>query len=191
MTRTTYCGTNCESPGGSCGAGPAEPPRPSSTLALGIAASTAMFALVDGVAAAAAAGARPIVAGARCGAQPRVTGDTHVPFTTKDIDALRGAAAARWTASRASAAGRRRGGRDRGRAAPRTLRLAHVTGSFFDVLGSAPVVGRPLRPADDVAGAAGALVISHGTWQRRYGGADTGGRPAPFHRVRSRSRSSA
>jgi len=51
------------------------------------------------------------------------------------------------------------------------LRMAHVTGTFFEVLGTAPALGRVLQPGDDVAGAPRALVISHGAWQRRYGGA--------------------
>jgi len=51
------------------------------------------------------------------------------------------------------------------------IRTASVTGTFFAVLGVAPVLGRALEPADDVAGAEKVLVITHGLWQRRYGGA--------------------
>ena len=50
------------------------------------------------------------------------------------------------------------------------LRRALVTGNYFDVLGVQPVVGRTLRPSDDVVGAAPVVVISHGTWQRHFGG---------------------
>jgi putative ABC transport system permease protein len=49
-----------------------------------------------------------------------------------------------------------------------------VSGSFFDTLGVAPVIGRPLSETDDRRGGGpdGAVtVISHGFWQRRYGGA--------------------
>jgi len=46
-----------------------------------------------------------------------------------------------------------------------------VTGTFFATLGVAPVLGRALEPADDVAGAEKVLVITHALWQRRYGGA--------------------
>src|SRR5215813_2315982 len=42
-----------------------------------------------------------------------------------------------------------------------------VTGDFFAVLGSQPVLGRVLTPADQGSGAA---VISYSLWQRRYGG---------------------
>jgi putative ABC transport system permease protein len=50
---------------------------------------------------------------------------------------------------------------------------ALVAGGFFDVLGVAPVLGRTLTAADDVDGAESVVVISHGLWQRRYGGSPT------------------
>ena len=50
------------------------------------------------------------------------------------------------------------------------VRSAFVAGSFFEVLGVDPVLGRVLRAADDVDGAEPAIVISRGLWQRRYGG---------------------
>ena len=50
------------------------------------------------------------------------------------------------------------------------LRGALVSGEFFDVLGVQPVLGRALRPPDDVWGAAPVVVLSHGAWQRRFGG---------------------
>jgi putative ABC transport system permease protein len=54
----------------------------------------------------------------------------------------------------------------------RTLTLGRVvvTGGFFDVLGARALVGRLLRPDDDVPGAAPALVISYQNWQRWFGG---------------------
>ncbi|HTJ22389.1 MAG TPA: ABC transporter permease [Gemmatimonadaceae bacterium] len=50
------------------------------------------------------------------------------------------------------------------------LRRALVTGNFFDVLGSRAVVGRALRPEDDVAGAAPVVVLSHRAWRGRFNG---------------------
>jgi putative ABC transport system permease protein len=47
---------------------------------------------------------------------------------------------------------------------------AAVTGDFFHVLGVPPILGRALTRADDVRGAENVLVITHGLWQRRYGG---------------------
>jgi predicted permease len=46
-----------------------------------------------------------------------------------------------------------------------------VSGGFFDVLGVKAHVGRVLTPADDDAGAPdAAAVITHGLWQRAFGG---------------------
>lgn len=50
------------------------------------------------------------------------------------------------------------------------LRRALVTGNFFDVLGSRAVMGRALRPEDDVAGAAPVVVLSHRAWRGRFNG---------------------
>src|ERR1019366_10743946 len=52
------------------------------------------------------------------------------------------------------------------------FRQALVSGGFFDVLGAQPEIGRALRPADDVIGAAPVAVLSHSAWQRRFGGDD-------------------
>jgi putative ABC transport system permease protein len=49
------------------------------------------------------------------------------------------------------------------------LRRALVSGNWFDVLGAHALVGRTLRPADDVVGATPVVVISHATWQRQFG----------------------
>jgi predicted permease len=43
-----------------------------------------------------------------------------------------------------------------------------VTGNFFDVLGVRPVIGRLLRPEDDVKGAAWAMVISESFWRSTF-----------------------
>lgn len=51
------------------------------------------------------------------------------------------------------------------------LRRAQVSGEFFDVLGVHPVLGRVLRPSDDVIGAAPVVVVSYTVWQRRFSGA--------------------
>jgi predicted permease len=46
-----------------------------------------------------------------------------------------------------------------------------VTGNFFDVLGVRAAVGRTFLPEEDrTPGAAAVAVISHGLWQRRFGG---------------------
>ena len=50
------------------------------------------------------------------------------------------------------------------------LSRALVSGEFFDVLGAQPALGRTLRPADDMTGAAPTAVLSYGAWQLRFGG---------------------
>jgi predicted permease len=45
-----------------------------------------------------------------------------------------------------------------------------VSGSFFETLGAPAVLGRALRPDDDVPGRERVVVLSHGLWQRRFGG---------------------
>ena len=53
---------------------------------------------------------------------------------------------------------------------PLVLPQSRVTGNFFDVLGTRPVLGRLLRPEDDVAGAPPVIVLSYATWRRDFGG---------------------
>ncbi len=47
---------------------------------------------------------------------------------------------------------------------------AYVTGNYFDTLGVGAHAGRTLRADDTTPGAAPVAVISHGLWQRRFGG---------------------
>jgi putative ABC transport system permease protein len=55
-----------------------------------------------------------------------------------------------------------------------------VTGTYFDVLGIRPILGRAIHPSDDTdVGAHPVVVISYGLWQERFGGArDVIGRTA-------------
>jgi putative ABC transport system permease protein len=45
-----------------------------------------------------------------------------------------------------------------------------ATPNLFQLLGSRPALGRTLLPGDDAAGGQSVAVISHGLWQRRFGG---------------------
>jgi putative ABC transport system permease protein len=45
-----------------------------------------------------------------------------------------------------------------------------VTAALFPMLGVAPVLGRGFLPEEDVPGSAGAVVLSYGLWQDRFGG---------------------
>ncbi len=50
------------------------------------------------------------------------------------------------------------------------LQLGMVSGNFFDVLGSRALLGRTLRAADEVAGAAPVVVLGYRAWRQRFGG---------------------
>ncbi|MFP2925942.1 ABC transporter permease [Pyxidicoccus sp. 3LG] len=54
---------------------------------------------------------------------------------------------------------------------PERLSGVRVTGTFFDTLGVRPQLGRTFLPEEDVPGSGATAVISHGVWQRRFGGA--------------------
>jgi putative ABC transport system permease protein len=51
-----------------------------------------------------------------------------------------------------------------------TVRYRVVSGHFFDLMGAGPLLGRTFRPDDDRVGSARTIVLSHGFWQRQFGG---------------------
>ncbi|MEM6797353.1 MAG: ABC transporter permease, partial [Acidobacteriota bacterium] len=53
---------------------------------------------------------------------------------------------------------------------PERIRGAFVSASFFTVLREEPALGRAIQPGEDAPGGARTAVISHGFWQRRFGG---------------------
>jgi putative ABC transport system permease protein len=55
-----------------------------------------------------------------------------------------------------------------GRAIP--IQIGLVSGNYFNVLGSRPALGRPLRPDDDIPGATPVVVISYRAWQKLFRG---------------------
>lgn len=57
-----------------------------------------------------------------------------------------------------------------GAADPIRVTSSSVTGGLLPSLGVSPAVGRAITPADDVQGAPLVAVISHGLWQRAFGG---------------------
>jgi predicted permease len=145
------------------------------TFSVGIAGTTLMFALIQGVL------LRPLPVREQeqlivAWKALRSSGFAHYPFGGRDVEAAADASqllencagvtsngAARWIAVENGDASYIEG--------------ALVTGGFFDVLGIEALLGRTLTRADDVEGAENVVVISHGLWQRRYGGPrDTIGR---------------
>jgi putative ABC transport system permease protein len=57
-----------------------------------------------------------------------------------------------------------------GRDEPELLRVGCISSGFFPLLGVRPSQGRLFVPGDERPGAAAAAVLSHGLWQRRFGG---------------------
>ena len=137
------------------------------TLGLGIAGTTVMFALIQGV----LLRPLPVVEPDRlvvAWKDLRSSGFTHHPFGDAEIEAVGRASQLLLRVAGVDANGV---GRDvlSENGTSNYVNGALITGGFFDVLGVEPVLGRALTPADDVEGAEPVLVISHGLWQRRYG----------------------
>ena len=53
---------------------------------------------------------------------------------------------------------------------PRRLNVRHVTWELLSALGVAPALGRDFTPSDDQPGVARTAIVSHGFWQRQLGG---------------------
>jgi len=137
------------------------------TLALGIAGTTVMFALIQGV----LFRPLPVLEQDRllvAWKEVRTSGSAHYPFGSTEIESV---AEASQLLENAAGVGRHGGYRavvvENGVA--NYVNVSLVTGGFFDVLGVRPLLGRTLARTDDVDGAENVLVISHGLWQRRYG----------------------
>ncbi|HZI08851.1 MAG TPA: ABC transporter permease, partial [Myxococcus sp.] len=52
---------------------------------------------------------------------------------------------------------------------PERLKATFVTDGFFSTLSAAPQLGRALLPEEHPPGSAGAVVLSHGFWTRKFG----------------------
>jgi putative ABC transport system permease protein len=53
---------------------------------------------------------------------------------------------------------------------PERVQAYEVTANTFNLLGVPPLLGRALRPEDGAEGSRDVVVISHGLWERRFGG---------------------
>lgn len=138
------------------------------TLAVGIAGSTVMFALIQGVL------LRPLPIPDQdrvfvAWTQPRGGGFNHVPYQLANIARI-----GRESTLLESVSAVTYNGTlpfivvDEG--VPGYIDGSAVGGRFFQVLGATPILGRALTPTDDRSGADGAVVIAHRLWQQRYGG---------------------
>jgi putative ABC transport system permease protein len=72
---------------------------------------------------------------------------------------------------------------DTGSGGPERVRADRVTGNLFALLGVEPAAGRAFAEADDREDAPLVVLLSYGTWQRRFGGrADAVGKTVFFDR---------
>ncbi|MGH9956522.1 MAG: ABC transporter permease, partial [Pyrinomonadaceae bacterium] len=62
------------------------------------------------------------------------------------------------------------GGIMSGRGEPERVFAPAATANFFSLLGVEPVIGRTFQPGEDKPGAPLVAVLTHGMWQRRFGG---------------------
>ncbi|PYR92693.1 MAG: hypothetical protein DMF84_12195 [Acidobacteria bacterium] len=139
------------------------------TLASGIAGTTIMFALVEGVLLRRPPFPNPEALLIAWKQLPSA-GLAHLPFRVHEIDVLRresrlleAVAGVGYNGAGASVAV------ENGSAT--YISTASVSGDFFRVIGVEPLLGQSLNRSDDVNGAENVLVITHDLWQRRYGGA--------------------
>lgn len=139
------------------------------TLAIGIAGATVMFALNRGVL------LRPLPVSEQdrlivAWKTMRDSGSAAYPFGAAEIERVADASQLLDAAAGVTRNGVGRMAVTDGHAVE-YANVALVTGGFFDVLGVRPLAGRAFTADDDSNTAAHAVVISHGYWQRRYGGA--------------------
>jgi putative ABC transport system permease protein len=138
------------------------------TLGLGIAGTTVMFTFIQGVL------LRPLPVREQdrliiAWKESRASGLVHHPFGDVTIDAVRTQSRLLENVAGVDANGvGREVFTDVGESI--YLKSALVTGGFFDVLGVQPLLGRAITPDDDVDGAENVVAISHGFWQRHFGG---------------------
>ena len=137
------------------------------TLAIGIAGTTVMLALIQGV----LLRPLPVLEQDRlivAWKEVRTSGSAQYPFGATQIEAV-----ADTSQLLVNAAGVSRHGVGRSvmveNGVSSFVNDGLVTGGFFEVLGIRPLLGRTITRADDVDGAEHVLVISHRLWQRRYG----------------------
>jgi putative ABC transport system permease protein len=136
------------------------------TLALGIGATTAVFAVVDAVL------LRPLPFRAASElvllTRERAGGGAAVESTYPDYRELRDGARAFSGLAAVPAAMQPSVLTDGESNEP--LSAAGASGNLFDVLGAHALIGRTLTPDDDRRGAAPSMVLGHGVWTRKFGG---------------------
>jgi putative ABC transport system permease protein len=134
-------------------------------LALGIGANTAMFSVLDSVLLRPLPYREPgrLVMIWHEYAQMNLPKATlSVPSYLEYRDHVQGfesvAAAANWSANLTGAGD------------PEQVQGARVTGNFLTTIGVAPMLGRDFLKEEDAPGGEHVVILSHGLWQRRFGG---------------------
>jgi len=143
------------------------------TLSLSIGAGSAIFSVVDGVLLRPLPFAEPDRLVRVWAARP-ATGDRRLDLVYSDLPAVRDGVPAFSAVSMYSVAARTLS--DARREDPEEITVARASVDLFATLGVSTALGRPFTAAE-AAGDAALVVISHGLWQRRFGGvADAIGR---------------
>jgi predicted permease len=136
------------------------------TLALAIGANTAVFSVLDRVLLQPLPIADPdriVVVWPREQANPATTGEiSHWAFRSwqqeaRSFETLAAIGSVNWSLVL------------RGRGEPATLPVAAVSASFFPLVRTPAALGRTLLADDDRRGAGRVVVMSHGSWVRRFG----------------------
>jgi putative ABC transport system permease protein len=132
-------------------------------LALGIGANTTLFALADAVMFRPFPFAEPdrlvIGGGVQAGRRAEIPYPDFIDWRTRahSFDDLAAMGSSNWTGTLQADE-------------PVPVEYRAVSGNFFDLLGARAAAGRTLTPDDDRHGVALAIVLSHGFWQRQFGG---------------------
>ena len=135
------------------------------TLALGIGANTAIFSVVNAVLLRPLPFDRPEQLVRVFGTNPH-RGSFRRPHSYPNFSDLRAQNQALQAMAAYSSSSAALSGSD----APEQITGAVATGDIFVVLGTRPLIGRLLTPGDEKPGGSSVVVISHGLWQRRFGG---------------------
>jgi len=140
------------------------------TLALGIGANTAIFSVVNSVLLAPLPFHAPDRLVVVWASSPKLAKAVGLPDTLP----VSGGDFYDWRAQGTQLMDLSLVGSDRraltGRGEPEMLGAVNVTGDLFRLLGTKPLLGRTLQPADDESGGATVTVLSYRLWQRRFGG---------------------
>ena len=135
------------------------------TLAVGIGGTAAMFTVVNRLVLHPLPFANAEQLVLLWGSKPH-EGQPEIPFSQPDFEDLRSRVTAfdgigAWALGRGTLSG----------GEPEPVQWAVVSAGVFDVLSVRPALGRAFMASEDAPGAQPVALISHGLWQRRFGGA--------------------